>query len=114
MSLGHDFFQLEKFITSTRNLLGNSPEKQGLYLRAFSQGLDKVLEDYRKAILEAEQTILREPQMTLLFVVQHFSQVKEGLCDWREKKKRKKKEMRAKGLIFSLVRIVPHAPPAPS
>lgn len=37
----------------------------GLYLRTFCAGLDKVLEPYRKALLDLEQDILGDPSLTL-------------------------------------------------
>lgn len=43
--------------------------KHGLYLKVFCNGMDEVLEDYRNEIVDLENTILKDPQLPLTFVV---------------------------------------------
>ncbi|KAF5291369.1 hypothetical protein FQA39_LY03520 [Lamprigera yunnana] len=43
--------------------------RPGLYVRAFSNGVDEVLEDYRKEIIYLEEMLLKNPQLTLTFIL---------------------------------------------
>lgn len=43
--------------------------QEGLYLKAFCNGLDAVLEDYRNDIVDLEKEILKDPQLPLTFVL---------------------------------------------
>ncbi|XP_064620606.1 gamma-tubulin complex component 4-like [Lineus longissimus] len=40
----------------------------GLYLKAFCDGLDSVLDPYRKSLLDIEQSVLADPHLTVAFV----------------------------------------------
>ncbi|GLV43445.1 Grip75 [Carabus blaptoides fortunei] len=43
--------------------------QEGLYLKAFCNGLDAVLQDYRNDIVDLEKEILKDPQLPLTFVL---------------------------------------------
>jgi len=75
VSLGYHYHVLERFVADVKNPLdGGEDHRKGLYLRAFCHGLDGVLDDYRKVVLEAEQAMLKETHPTLTFLLQHFGQ----------------------------------------
>lgn len=43
--------------------------KPGIYLKALCNGVDEVLSDYRKEIINLEEILLKNPQLTLTFLV---------------------------------------------
>ncbi|CAH1962098.1 unnamed protein product [Acanthoscelides obtectus] len=46
-----------------------SPQPRGMYITAFCNGIDKVLQDYRDEIVNLENTLLQNPQLPLLFIL---------------------------------------------
>lgn len=56
--------------------------KPGLYVKAFCDGLDNVLQSYKDAIVEIENTFLRNPSLTLAYIlgeIQKFDTLLEVL-----------------------------------
>jgi len=69
LKLGYHYFTLMQFISACRKPPYQSP---GLYLRSFCQGLDEVLDSYRRIILAAEETIMSEGKPSLFVITELF------------------------------------------
>lgn len=49
------------------------PLQKGLYIQALADGIDRVLDKYRDAIVDLEHRYLRTPDFSLIFVYETLS-----------------------------------------
>ena len=62
-------------VTLLRAEKGEGGSRGGLYLRALADGLNTVLQDYRKALLEVEKKALADPHLPITQVEHELEEV---------------------------------------
>ena len=55
--------------------LGTKEGIHGLYIRAFCEGLDQVLDTYRQLLLDIERELLEDPNLTITYVSSALEEV---------------------------------------
>lgn len=60
-------------IIITNMCLPLEPLQKGLYVQALADGIDRVLDKYRDAIVDLEQRYLRKPDFSLIFIYETLS-----------------------------------------
>ncbi|KAK4884733.1 hypothetical protein RN001_001004 [Aquatica leii] len=71
-----NYHEIEEFIKTVNNQQmlqsksdDDNPIKPGLYVKAFANGIDEVLDEYRKEIMHLEEMLLKNSQLTLIFIL---------------------------------------------
>ena len=70
-------FAMEIFLELTLFKLdvGTKEGIHGLYIRAFCEGLDQVLNAYRQLLLDIERELLEDPNLTITYVSSALEEV---------------------------------------